>query len=310
MPDEPLSQPLPLPRPRRTLTTLLVALLAFALGGLVVGWLIDSGKLPFSLTKTAPAKPDRRIATPPAAVRLTTPTGPASQGIQLSPLGAFETRLALLEGRLSRIDGEANAASGSAARAEALLVAYAARRRLDKGEPLGFIEDQLRLRFGGTQPKAVETVIAAARNPVTLDALAGQLDASAPVLSGEVREESTWARARRELADLFVVRRSPITVSTPTSRLARARIMLASGKIDEAVTEVERLPGADGAQAWIAAARRYEATQRALEVIETAAMLEPRALRDGSGQLVDQPSPLARPTEAAPVNDAPATGSF
>jgi hypothetical protein len=80
--------------------------------------------------------------------------------------------------------------------------------------------------------------------------------------------------------------------------------MLVRGQIDEAIAEVERLPGADGVQAWIDSARRYQATQHALDVIETAAMLEPRGLRDGAGKSVDQPSPLAAPADGA------ATGAY
>ncbi|MBV1690718.1 hypothetical protein KRR38_24320 [Novosphingobium sp. G106] len=217
----------------------------------------------------------------------------------------METRLALLEDRLTRIDGEANAASGNAARAEALLIAFAARRRIAKGEQLDVIADQLKLRFGGAQPQAVQTIIAFAKDPVTLDELNAQLEAAAPALAGQVREESTWTRARRELASLFVVRRAPAPAATPASRVAHARLMLVRGQIDEAIAEVERMPGADGAQGWIDAAHRYEAAQQALDVIETAAMLEPHALRDGSGKAVEQPSPLA-----ATATDGTATGTF
>ncbi|MCW1428816.1 MICOS complex subunit MIC60 [Novosphingobium sp. JCM 18896] len=310
MPDETLSQPLPLPRPRRNLTTtLLAAVLAFLVGGGIVAWLAQTGQLPASLREARTA----RMAPQPSAVPLAAsapvpqpsalPTDPAS-------LGGVETRLALLEDRLTRIDSEATAASGHAARSEALLVAYAARRRIDKGEPLSFVADQLTLRFGGAQPQAVQTIIAAAKRPITLDELIGQLEAVAPVLTGTQRDESTWTRIRREIASLFVVRRAPVPAATAESRIARARLMLARGKIGEAVAEVERLPGAEGAQPWIGEARRYENTQRALDVIETAAMLEPRTLRDGAGKTVDQPSPLAPDAGAAVETAAPATGSF
>ena len=61
------------------------------------------------------------------------------------------------------------------------------------------------------------------------------------------------------------------------------------------MAEVERLPGAAAAQPWIAAARRYDAIQRALDLIETTAMLEPHRLKDSAGTSVNQPSPLAPP---------------
>jgi hypothetical protein len=216
-----------------------------------------------------------------------------------TPLGAVETRLALLEDRLSRIDGEANAASGNAARAEALLIAFAARRRVEQGQPLGYIAQQLKLRFAGAQPKAVETIVGAAQMPVTLDELHAQLDAAGPALAGAPREESTWARMRREITGLFVVRRAPVSSATPRDRLAQARVLLASGKIAEAIVEVERLPGAADAQGWIEAAHHYEDVQRALDLIETTAMLEPRNLHDDAGKPVEQPSPLAPPVAGA-----------
>lgn len=305
MQDDTLSEPLPLPRPRRTLTTLLVALLAFALGGAVVGWLVNSGRLPYALPGYGTAAEPAALPAPaPAGARPATTAAPAAASTDPASLGAVETRLALLEDRLTRIGGETTAAAGNAARAEALLIAYAARRRLEKGEPLGFIENQLKLRFGGAQPQAVQTIIAAAKTPLTLDELSGQLEAAAPTLAGAAREESTWTRLQRELASLFVVRRAPVPAATPASRVVRARLMLARGQIDEAIVEIEHLPGADNAQAWIDSARRYEATQRALDLIETAAMLEPRTLRDGAGKPVDQPSPLAPPADAA------ASGSY
>jgi hypothetical protein len=104
---------------------------------------------------------------------------------------------------------------------------------------------------------------------------------------------------RREIADLFVVRRAPVAAATPQDRLARAQLKLASGKVDEAIAEVERFPHAGDAQAWIDTARRYEATQRALDAIETVAMLEPRTLQDSTGKPLQQASPLASPAPTA-----------
>lgn len=280
---------------------MLVALLAFALGGAAVAWLAGSGWLPLAL----PGKDDAPVqlrgqGTASPAQDAPPPDAPAPPGTA-SSLSGVETRLAMLEDRMSRVYGEANAASGNAGRAEALLIAYAVRRKIDKGEPLGFVEEQLKLRFGGAQPHAVRTIVSGARTPITLDALSAQLEAAAPALSGTAVDEGTWARIQRELSNLFVVRRSPVSATLPANRVNRARLMLAGGRVDEAIAEVERLPGAASAQGWIEAARRYDETQRALDVIETAAMLEPRNLRDGAGRAVDQPSPLAPPADAPPA---------
>jgi hypothetical protein len=304
--DQPLPPPLVVPPRRKSgKTILVVALLAFCAGGALAGWLVWRGDLDTVLPAgdSAPAAPriaDGLTALPsakaPARGRTTAADAPVG-------LGGVETRLALLEDRFSRIDQQANAAAANASRAEALLIALATRRMIDRGEPLGYLEYQLKLRFGGAQPNAVQTIIAASRRPVTLYLLSSQLEAAAPVISGERRSESTWAKISRELSSLFVVRRTSSPDARRLDRVERAQVLLKAGRIEDAIAEVERLPGANDAQAWIAAARRYDAAQRALEVIETAAMLEPRALRDGEGLAVNRPSPLAPPADkAASVN--------
>src|SRR3546814_17058485 len=82
---------------------------------------------------------------------------------------ALAARVAELEQRLSRITLQAESASGNASRAEGLLVAFAVRRALDRGLSLGYLDAQLRLRFGADQPKAVKTIIAPARDPVSTE---------------------------------------------------------------------------------------------------------------------------------------------
>ena len=190
---------------------------------------------------------------------------------------------------------QSQAASGNAARAEGLLIAYAARRTLDRGAPLGYLEDQLRLRFADAQPNAVETLIAAAHAPVTLDSLYAQLEALGPRLAGAPAGEGSWGRVKRELAGLFVIRQQSGASVRAEDRIASAKLLLTAGKTSEAVAEVGRLPGAAIAQPWIASARRYDAVQRALDLIETTAMLDPHRLNDGAGTSVNQPSPLAPP---------------
>ncbi len=83
--------------------------------------------------------------------------GPAAApAIDLDALSTRETelaaRLADLEARTASVGGQARAASGYATRAEGLMIAFAARRQLDRGLPLGYIEEQLRERFGPIQP--------------------------------------------------------------------------------------------------------------------------------------------------------------
>lgn len=208
-----------------------------------------------------------------------------------------ESRLAELEQRLSRLDLQATAASGNAARAEGLLIAFAARRTIDRGAPLGYLEDQLRLRFADAQPNAVATIIDGAAKQITLDRLIVQLQMLAPKLTGLDPGNSFMAKARHEIASLFVIRKDRHHVLRPQDRIERAKLLLAEGKTAEAVAQVELLPGVANAGAWITSARRYDDVHRALDLIETTAMLEPHRLQDSAGEKVDQPSPLVGTTE-------------
>ena len=191
--------------------------------------------------------------------------------------GGLAARVAELEQRLSRINLQAESASGNASRAEGLLVAFAVRRALDRGLSLGYLEAQLRLRFGDDQPNAVKTIIETSREPVTLEQLRAELDAIAPELVGRSGDKgSLWTGLRRELGELFVVRPAGTQSPRATERLERARRYLTGGMVDQAITEVEAMPGAAEAGDWLIDARRYHEARRALDLIETAAILEPR----------------------------------
>jgi hypothetical protein len=211
--------------------------------------------------------------------------------------GGIEQRLTAAEQRLAKLDLQAEASAGNAARAEGLLIAFATRRALDRGAELGYLADQLRLRFGDALPNAVDTVIGFSRDPVTLDVLLARLEGLAPRLESSA-EEGGFARLKRELGELFVIRRESTPSPQPEKRLERARFFLESGRVERAIGEVENLPGATHAGNWIADARRYAAAQRALDLIETSAVLEPRRLRDGAGNRIEQPSPVEAPSES------------
>src|SRR3546814_19608739 len=103
----------------------------------------------------------------------------------------------MLEDRISRLDFQTDAASGNAARAEGLLIAFAARRMIDRGEPLSYVADQLKLRFMNAQPHAVDTIIAFSKKPVTIDELSARLEALSPELTGVESKESLWDRPRQ-----------------------------------------------------------------------------------------------------------------
>ncbi|MCB2060513.1 MAG: hypothetical protein KDE21_08400 [Novosphingobium sp.] len=299
MQDEVSSQrPAAAPKPRTGRIILLVAVLAFILGAGVAGWLDWRGDVDFSQAgKSGTGGVLPKLAGNGDSEATTDASGENGKPTSLDALGAVETRLALLEDRLSRLNLEATAASGNAARAEGLLIAFAARRITDKGGDLGYLEDQLKLRFSDAQPLAVGAIVDFAKDPVTLDELGSRLDALAPELSGASNDQSTWGWITQEFSSLFEVRRSSSPTMTPEDRIDRAKLMLSAGKIDKATEQIERLPGASAAEDWIADAHRYAAVQRALDLIETTAMLEPRRLQDAEGKKVDQPSPLAQPAD-------------
>lgn len=267
------------------------SLLAFIGGAALIGWLVYDDKLPFDawLGRVEVAAPAPKPS--PTAGILTAPA-PAAVA------GGMDQRIAALEQRLARLDLQAAATEGNTARAEALLVALAARRAIERGAPLGYLENQLKLRFADAQGKAVDTLIANAQRPVTIDRLGSDLEALAPALLGTPRNETGWRRFTREVSGLFVIRRGDAPSAQPDLRLDRARLLLRSGQVDAAIAEVERLPGATAASTWLGNARHYAASQKALDLIETSALLEPEKLKNAAGVAVQQPGPGAPPPAA------------
>jgi hypothetical protein len=181
-------------------------------------------------------------------------------------------QLTALEARTAAVTSDAAQAATQAGRAEGMLVAFAARRQLERGVGLGYLEEQLRNRFGSVQPRAVAAVIDASRQPVTLEDLRQGLDAIAPDIS-TVSSEGWWASLRRELGGLVVLREAGTPSPRPADRLARARRLLEGGQVEAARAEVARLPGAGDAGNWLQAADRYVTARHALDQIETAAIM-------------------------------------
>lgn len=259
------------PPPRRSGSTIMLALaVAFLLGAAGVAYVAWQGLIP--LPRAAKPEAAAPVAVP-GPVASNAPAAPAAAPLAAAQQDQLDARMAALSARLDALTLQAQAAAGNATRAEALLVAFAARRALDRGAPLNTLEDQLRLRFGDSQPHAVATVIEAARQPVTLDQLVAGLDSLAPSLTQAPEQASAWARIREGIAGLFVIRREEAPSPAPRKLLDHARILLEAGRTDEAISEVQRLPGASGAGDWFTAARRYDDARRALDVLETAAMI-------------------------------------
>ncbi len=279
---------------------LLAALLAFLAGGAVVGWLMYSRDPARSAAETAEAGSDLAPTGASPSPALAAPTPLASTVAQKAvervaeQQGGLDQRLAAAEQRLTTLDLQAQAAAGNAARAESLLIAFATRRAVERGAELGYLSDQLRLRFGDQWPNAVSTIIDFAREPVRLDSLTARLEGLGPQLRVS-SEGPSWASFKREMKQLFVVRRENTPSPEPQRRMERARWAMEQGRYQAAIDEVKGMPGAAKADSWIKDAERYKKAMDALEVIETAAVLDQRGLRDGAGNPVRQSSPLVRP---------------
>ena len=254
-------------------TALVVAIFAF-LGGLAL--------MAWAVTRWEPAR--RLIAgrtasstaiMPPSNTRAPAMAVPVPSVTSTAPQPApGEARIADLEDRMARIDVRAAAAAGNAARAEGLLIAFAARRAIDRGVAMGYIEGELRRRFGTSQPRAVAAIIASAQNPVTLEGLQHGLEELRPRLAGAVTAESWWDATKRTLGGLIVVRRAGAESPAADQRVGRALLRVESGQVEGALAEVSRLPGNAAAAGWMAQSRRYIEAHHALDIIEAAALTD------------------------------------
>lgn len=186
---------------------------------------------------------------------------------------ADNARIAGLEARLGRVENATERAEGFAGRADALVVAFAARRAIDRGVALGYLEQLLVDRFGAQHQSAVATIVTASHQPVRLNDLITEYEALGPDLRRGGPQESWWSGMRRELGSLVEVHRADRPATNPDMRYNRALQRLSTGDVDQALAETMRLPGAARAGNWVAKARRYVAAHRALDEIESAALL-------------------------------------
>jgi hypothetical protein len=184
-----------------------------------------------------------------------------------------DQRVDQLENRVARVENATARAEGSAGRADALVVAFAARRAIDRGVALGYLENLLVDRFGPQHRVAVATIITASHQPVRLDDLIAEYDSLGPELRRGGAQDSWWTSVKRELGSLVEIHSVDRPAGNPGARYERAKQRLAGGDVDKALAETMRLPGAPRATDWIGKARRYIAVHRALDEIESAALL-------------------------------------
>ncbi|MET0249735.1 MAG: hypothetical protein ABW164_08395 [Sphingobium sp.] len=282
----------PVAPPRRPAAWPLVVgiILAFAIGVALTLWALPQ------IDKLRGDAPQPVRATPAATIQ---PAPVVAPSLTDQSAQVLDDRVRQLEARLDRIALEAQAASGNAVRAEGLLVAVAARRALDSGAPLGYVEGQLRLRFGQAQPRAVATVINAASEPITLGDLRGGLSSLSTSVTRLPASSNWWDALTHEARELVTIRKASAPSLRPQAALERALLYIESGRVGAALAEVEHMPGRAAAGRWMQQARRYVEARRALDLIEAAAILEPRQVR--APEIVPpQPAPPAETPSPTP----------
>lgn len=243
------------------------ALLLLLVGAALATWGLSRWDAGARFLGVAPRQPLQVVSQAPA------PSAPKPAQVA-EPLAAVDAaRISTIESRLAAIESQAQAAAGSAGRADALLIAFAARRALDRGVALGYLEPLLIQRFGQQHHASIATIITASREPVRLDDLIAEYRALGPGLRTGGPEEGWWQAFRRELGSIISVHRADTPSPQPHARYDRALARLEAGQVDAALAETMRLPGAANAAQWIARARRYIAAHRALDEIESAALL-------------------------------------
>ena len=186
---------------------------------------------------------------------------------------ATADRVAQVEARLRNVENATQRNAGSVGRADALLVAFASRRAIDRGVQLGYLETVLAERFGAQHPVAVATIITASRTPTTLDDLTNEYAGLQSELRRGAPDEGLWRGLKREMGSIVAVRRASAPSPKPEARYDRAMARLEQGQVDVALAETMRLPGASRAGPWIVKARRYVAAHRALDEVESSALL-------------------------------------
>ena len=184
-----------------------------------------------------------------------------------------DERVAQLETRLARVENATQRTESFAGRADALVVAFAARRAIDRGVALGYLENLLVDRFGAQHQRAVATIITASHEPVRLNDLIAEYETLGPELRRGGPQDSWWSNFKRELGELVEVHRADVPSPSADARYSRALQRLSAGDVDQTLAETMRLPGAARASAWTDKARRYIATHRSLDEIESAALL-------------------------------------
>ena len=248
---------------------LLIGLTLIIIGGAAATWVLGHYERAAHFLGVAPPPPPVAAPQPIVAPPAVQPTDAEAAAQQQ----AVEARVAGLEARLGRVENATRQAEGSAGRTDALVVAFATRRAIDRGVSLGYLETLLVDRFGARHPGAVATIVTASRAPVRLDELIADYERIGPKLRAGGPQDNLWSNIWREFGSLVDIHRADVPSAKPDARYQRALSRLESGDVDTALAETMCLPGASRGEAWVVKARRYIAAHRALDEIESSALL-------------------------------------
>jgi len=236
--------------------------------------LVGAGAATWGLARYQPAARFLGVAPQQAAPKMSPANPqPMSPPVTQATKAADDARIKDLEARVARVENATARAEGSAGRADALVIAFAARRAIDRGVALGFLENLLVARFGPQHQQAVATIITGSHQPVRLDELTAEYDTIGPDLRRGGPQDSWWTNFKRELGSMVELHSAEHPAGNADARYVRAQQRLASGDVDQALAETMRLPGAARAGDWINKARRYIMVHRALDEIESAALM-------------------------------------
>jgi hypothetical protein len=248
---------------------LLIGLVLVLIGAGAAVWGLAHDRPAARLLGIAPAVPEQHVLQTSGPPTMAAPPTPMESSARV----AEDARITSLESRLAAVENATQRAEGSAGRADALVMAFAARRAIDRGVALGYLENLLAERFGSQHQAAVATIITASRQPVRLNDLISEYELLGPDLRRGGPQDSWWTNFRRELGSLVEVHRADRPAINAEARYNRALQRLSTGDVDQALAETMRLPGAARASEWTDRARRYVAAHRALDEIESAALL-------------------------------------
>jgi hypothetical protein len=163
---------------------------------------------------------------------------------------------------LERMNTQSQSAIDAALKSEAILLALATRRRVERGQDLGQLDKQLRSRFEQNWPEEVETVVNFSKDPVTFDNLVLGLE-----MIDQGQKETIgvglWTKLAEQFQELFVQR---------SSGLEQVRILLENKNLELAIIEVRQLVNTVSAKDWLTDAERYLEAMEALDRIENAAL--------------------------------------